>query len=212
MNREEEREESTQGETTEGLWAPLKYQQVTSCLNFLLSMIWISEDLNTPGPVITGSVPPLVSVQMPRFPELHCWQFHHRRPSYIITRIHRALICPAYSGPGFCIVSVTFRSSSVQASGSKSPFAICTNSTILQIWEQRRPKSRLESLRFVRLLIGLVNITRTESSVYSNRRTCQIRFHFAHILLIKISRWFLWCCTDSNVRISKQKHYLFLFT
>ena len=35
MNREEEREESTQGETTEGLWAPLKYQQVTSCLNFL---------------------------------------------------------------------------------------------------------------------------------------------------------------------------------
>ena len=70
------------------------------------------------------------------------WQFHHRRPSYIITRIHRALICPAYSGPGFCIVSVTFRSSSVQASGSKSPFA----TTIIQTWGQRRPKSRLESL------------------------------------------------------------------
>ena len=47
MNREEEiEEESSQGETTEGPWVPLKYQQVSSCLNFLKPIIWISEDLN----------------------------------------------------------------------------------------------------------------------------------------------------------------------
>ena len=109
--------------------------------------------------------------------------------------LHRALICPAYSGPGVCIVSLTFRSSFAQASGSKSPFANCT---IVQIWEQRRPKSRLESLRFIRLLMGHVNIPRTGSSVYSNRRACQIRFHFAHILLIKISRWFLLILSTDN--------------
>ena len=49
--------------------------------------------------------------------------------------------------------------------------------------------------------MGHVNITRTGSSVYSNRRACQIRFHFAHILLIKISRWFLLILpTDSRCR------------